>query len=247
MPNRRDLEKEIRTKPDRLLTHSGLDLTLKPVPQVVLQAYLLKAESEAREAGWAIDPPTYQLTVGGPPEFYQSRGQPVPVEEYPHAYDPENGVNTLDVEDSEETRRNWAAWRAHQDALKRLEAIQEDRATLANYVFGVDIKPDQIPDEDDPEWVSLEDTLDIIGLEMPEKRRERLGYWLLYGGKIDLFESQLILAKIQFLTIASSVEPDDVTSFLRRVTAAMDQRAKDAMADAIAGIESIVADADESD
>ena len=237
------INREIRHRPHEHKTSTGLTLRLKAVPEWIVARYAIMAEDEMRREGEPIDPPMYEVPLGDP-EFYKARGEAQPAEEFEHAYDPANGIDTLTVPgDAATTARNFAAWRAHRAALHKLESIQAERRQLATIVFGVMVEGG-MPEPESPEWAELEQTLDLLDLEMPLKPQEQQAFWLMYGGHLDASAMQIITTKVQVLNAASAADPAEIESFLRSVSAEVAGYTSQLLAEATANFRTALADTD---
>ena len=197
-------------------TEEGVELTLVPVRSVLVQAAALKVEDEFRARGEPVDPPTYQ--------FKDVSGA---LMEVPHSVEGER--NTLDdPDDPQATARNWAGWNRYQDCLMRLALAQEERRIKVLYMLGIEC---EIPDG----W---EETLEVAGIEVPEKPLERKFAYLWYIAT-STYDKQAIRGQMEMLSLGKVVSKDQRDLFQQTLQSAMEKRAGEIFGTALARVESV--------
>jgi len=199
---------------EKYTTEEGVELTLVPVRSVLVQAAALRVEDEFRERGEPVDPPTYKF-----------KDVSDAILEMPHAVEGE--LNTLDVpDDPQATARNWASWNRHQECLMRLALAQEERRIKMLYMLGIEC---ELPNG----W---EETLEIAGIEVPEKLLERKFAYLWYVA-LSVYDKLIVRGKMEALSIGKAVTQAQRDLFQQALQSSVEKRAGEIFGTALQRVE----------
>lgn len=199
---------------DEYTTEIGVKVRLRPVRDVLVQAYAAKAEQEFREAGKLVDVPTYQVT--------NIAGEVINL--------PLDEESLEDPKDPAQTARNKAAWRQYADARAALEDVQGERRFMAWLMLGVDC---EVPDDG---W---EDEAKLFGLTVSEEPLERKAQWLLYR-VLTPFDRAMLIPHLQMVAAGKMVTPEQLELFRETAEHSLEDRARDLIDTAIASIRQVV-------
>lgn len=142
---------------DTYTSTTGFTFEFRPISQERLSAALRKVETEFRDAGEPIDPPTYTVEIGsgGTEQIFHDE------------------TTIEEGETPEIIAEQKATWAKHVDARKRFKMARDRRALRLTLLRGVKlVRPAEIPDDG---W---DTRLMADGVEVPSDADERLLCWL---------------------------------------------------------------------
>ena len=158
-----------------VIPSSGIEVTLVPVSQLLVQMAMNKVEKEYRARGEPIDPPKYKVRIDLP-EFDQ-QAEPEYIE-YEHDETTLDDVSINDYldrvnGDTEKAQRlvdkqikyNHMAWNRYLKALAKLEREQREITTEVMFRTGVKV---ELPEDD--EWMRIQHGLVDLPTDPEELR-----------------------------------------------------------------------------
>lgn len=190
-------------KPERrvMFTTNGMEVPLLAVSETYIAAARAHATAEFRARGELIDPPTYDVQLaGGTVEKYPHDEKTLEVKPDPNAADPVAAA----AEAERQTAANQAAWAAHKEAVKRLEAALSAASTRAMLEMGINM---ELPA--DESWIVRQHRAHV---EIPEDPDERRYHWLTSEVLVSFDDLMTAIQVITELTYKGALKEEDIAA-----------------------------------
>jgi hypothetical protein len=190
-------------KPERraMFTTNGMQVPLLAVSDTYLAAAKAHATADFRARGELIEPPTYEVKLaGGTVENFPHDETTLEVKVAADAADPVVAA----LEADRQTAANRAAWKAHKDAVERLERAGSAASTRAMLEMGIEL---ELPEDD--AWLKRQRRAHI---EIPEDPDDRRYHWLTSEVLVSFDDLMNAIQGITELTYKGAVKEEDIAA-----------------------------------